>query len=188
MNVGPPGAEINPLSFSPVGFSDRLAPEIEGGGIQLFDTRGARLAEKQAGRLLVRGQVQIVVDAFDRSDMNRKSRRLGLYRLGYQVVRPDGTQAPGFEQPRINLVFNRPPPGREATKLAYAEQSGITVYGSTTTRFLYNVTNIVRDGQATPGVWDTAELPKGDYILRIVAGDYSGNEAQENRDLQITVH
>ena len=134
MNVGPPGAEINPLSFSPVGFSDRLAPEIEGEGIQLFDTRGARLAEKQAGRLLVRGQVQIVVDAFDRTDMNRKSRRLGLYRLGYQVLKSDGAQAPGFDQPRINLVFNRLPPGREATKLAYAEQSGITVYGSTMTR------------------------------------------------------
>jgi sugar lactone lactonase YvrE len=187
MNVGPPGAEINPLSLLPVGFSDHVAPVIEDEGIQLFDTTGTRLAEKQAGRLLVRGQVQIVVDAFDRTDMNRKSRRLGLYRLGYQVLRPDGTQAPGFEQPRINLVFNHLSASREATKLAYAEHSGITVYGSTTTRYLYNVTNTVRDGLIAPGVWDTAELPSGDYILRIIAADFSGNEALEGRDLLIAV-
>jgi sugar lactone lactonase YvrE len=187
MNVGPPGAELNPLSLSPVGFSDRVAPVIEAEGIQLFDTNGTRVEEKQAGRLLVRGEVQIVVDAFDRTDMSRKSRRLGLYRLGYQVLKPDGTQAPGFEQPRINLIFNRLPAGAEATKLAYAEQSGITVYGSATTRFLYNVTNTVRDGQTARGVWDTAKLPDGDYILRIIAADYSGNEAQEGRDLLITV-
>src|SRR6185503_17102227 len=37
MNVGPPGAEINPLSLSPVGFVDDKAPVIEKDGIQLFD-------------------------------------------------------------------------------------------------------------------------------------------------------
>lgn len=75
----------------------------------------------------------------------------------------------------------------EAAKITYAEQSGITVYGNATTRFLYEVTNTVRDGLATRGVWDTAELPAGDYLLRIVAADYAGNEAQENRDVLITV-
>jgi 5-hydroxyisourate hydrolase-like protein (transthyretin family) len=49
------------------------------------------------------------------------------------------------------------------------------------------VTNTVRDGRATPGVWDTTQLPKGDYVLRIIAADYSGNEAQEGRDVLITV-
>jgi sugar lactone lactonase YvrE len=187
MNVGPPGSEINPLTLSPIGFMDKVAPVIAKDGVQLFDESGARLSEKQGGRLVVHGQVSIVVDAFDRTDMNASRRRLGLYSLGYQLLKPDGMPAPGFEQPRINLVFNRLPADKDAPKIAYAEQSGITVYGSATTRFLYNVTNTVRDGRAAPGVWDTSELPNGDYILRIIAADYSWNEAHDNRDVLLTV-
>jgi hypothetical protein len=129
--------------------------------------------------------VRIVVDAFDRTNLNPDRRRLGLYKLGYQVLKADGTP---FEQPRINILFNRLPPDREATKVAYADESGITVYGSKTTRFLYEVTNTVRDGQVARGIWDTTQLPKGDYVLRIIAADFSGNEAQDGRDLLIRVN
>src|ERR1051325_1738267 len=187
MNIGPPGGEINPLSLSPIGFSDTIAPTIEKDGIHLFDSSGKRFTQKQGERLLVSGPVRIVVDAFDRTNMNAERRRLGLYKVGYQVLKADGTPAHGFEQPRINIVFNRLPPGREATKVAYADESGITVYGSKTTRFLYEVTNTVRDGRAERGVWDTSQLPKGDYVLRIIAGDYSGNEVKEGRDVLVTV-
>jgi hypothetical protein len=48
------------------------------------------------------------------------------------------------------------------------------------------VTNTVKDGRAAPGVWDTSQLPKGDYVLRIIAADYSGNEVSEGRDVLIT--
>lgn len=187
LNVGPPGAEINPLSLSPVGFKDDIAPTIEKNGIQLFDQAGTQLSKKRDGRLLVGGNVRIVVDAFDRTNFNVNRRRLGLYRLGYQLLKPDGTPASGFADPRITLVFDRLPPDRESTKIAYADQSGITVYGSETTKFLYEVTNIVRDGRAFAGVWDTAQLPPGNYVLRIIAADFSGNEAQEGRDLLITI-
>ena len=187
MNIGPPGGEINPLSLSPIGFSDTIAPTIEQDGIQLFDSSGKRFTQKQGERLLVSGPVRIVVDAFDRTNMNAARRRLGLYKFGYQVLNADGTPAQGFEDPRINIVFNRLPADREATKVAYADESGITVYGSKTTRFLYEVTNTVRDGRAVRGVWDTSQLPKGDYVLRIIAGDYSGNEAQQGRDVLVTV-
>ena len=37
LNVGPPGGEINPLSLSPIGFTDTIPPTIEKDGIQLFD-------------------------------------------------------------------------------------------------------------------------------------------------------
>jgi sugar lactone lactonase YvrE len=185
LNIGPPGGEINPLSLSPVGFSDTVAPTIEKDGIQLFDTTGKRLTAKEAGRLLVSGPVRIVVDAYDRTDFNASRRRLGLYKLGYQILKVDGTPAPGFEQPRIDIVFDRLPRDRDATKIAYAADSGITVYGSASTRFLYEVTNTVRDGRAANGVWDTSQLPEGDYILRIIAADYSGNEAQDGRDVPI---
>src|SRR5262249_40410669 len=153
LNVGPPGGEINPLSLSFVGFGDHVAPTIERDGIQLFDEAGNRFTDKQKGRLVVSGRVRIVVDAFDQNDGNAQRRRLALYRLGYQILKPDGAPAPGFENPRITLVFDRLFRDDEAPKITYAEQSGITVYGSATTRFLYEVTNTVRDGQATRGVW-----------------------------------
>ena len=187
LNIGPPGGEVNPLSLSPIGFKDTISPTIEKNGIQLFDSSGTRLTEKQDQRLLVSGPVRIVVDAFDRTNMNPARRRLGLYKLGYQVLNPDGTPAPGFNEPRINILFNRLPADREATKVAYAAESGITVYGSKTTRFLYEVTNTVKDGRASPDVWDTTQLPKGDYVLRIIAADYSGNEAQEGREVLVRV-
>ena len=187
LNVGPPGGEINPLSLSPIGFTDTIPPTIEKDGIQLFDSTGTRLTQKQGDRLRVSGSVHIVVDAFDRTNLNAERRRLGLYKLGYQVLKADGSPAPGFNEPRINILFNRLPGDRAATKIAYAAESGITVYGSATTRFLYEVTNIVRDGRAAPGVWDTSQLPKGDYILRIIAADYSGNEAQQGRDVPVSV-
>jgi hypothetical protein len=188
MNIGPPGAEINPLSLSPVGFKDDIPPTIEKDGIQLFDANGARLRDKQSERLVVRGPVRIVVDAFDRNNLNPDRRRLGLYKLGYQVLKADGSPALGFEQPRINILFNRLPDDRDATKVAYADESGITVYGSKETRFLYEVTNTVRDGHVARGIWDTSHLPKGDYILRIIAADFSGNEALQGRDVLIRVN
>jgi sugar lactone lactonase YvrE len=187
LNIGPPGGEINPLTLKPIGFNDSIAPTIEKDGIQLFDASGQRLTEKQANRLLVSGPVRIVVDAFDRTNMNPDRRRLGLYKVGYQLLNTDGSPAPGFDEPHINILFNRLPGDREAAKVAYAAESGITVYGSKTTRFLYEVTNTVSDGRAAPGVWDTSQLPKGDYVLRIIAADYSGNEAREGRDVFITV-
>ena len=187
MNIGPPGGEINPLSLSPVGFKDDIPPTIEKDGIQLFDASGARFQKKQGERLVVDGPVRIVVDAFDRTNMNPDRRRLGLYKLGYQVLKSDGTPAPGFEEPRISILFNRLPADRDATKVAYTDESGITVYGSKSTRFLYEVTNTVRDGRVARGVWDTSPLPKGDYVLRIIAADFSGNEAHEGRDVLVVL-
>lgn len=185
MNIGPPGAEINPLSLSPIGFVDDKAPTIE--SIQLFDNTGTQIKEKQSDRLIITGNIRIVVDAYDRTNMNPDRRRLGLYKLGYQLLNQDGSPAQSFNEPRITILFNRLPPDDEATKVAYAEESGITVYGSAKTRFLYEVTNSVRDGRAERGLWDTSQLPKGDYILRIIAADFSGNEAEDRRDLKITI-
>ncbi|HEX8336638.1 MAG TPA: hypothetical protein VF621_07905, partial [Pyrinomonadaceae bacterium] len=187
MNLGPPGAELNPLALPFAGFGDRFAPRIARDGVQLFDESGARLTEKRAGRLVVRGRVRVVVDAFDQVDGNQPRRRLGLYKLGYQLLRPDGTPAPGFEQPRVQIEFDRLPPDREAPKIAYADESGITVYGSKETRFLYEVTNTVRQGRAERGTWDTGALPPGDYTLRIHAADFAGNEVIDNRDVPVTL-
>jgi glucose/arabinose dehydrogenase len=187
MNLGPSGAELNPLLLPLAGFADHAPPVIERDGVRLFDESGAPFKEKRAGRLVLRGRVRVVVDAYDQVDGNQPRRRLGLYRLGFQLLRPDGSPAPGFDRPRITIEFDRLPPGDDAPKIAYADESGITVYGSKQTRFLYELSNTVRAGRAERGVWDTSELPPGDYTLRIHAADFSGNEAEANRDVLITV-
>lgn len=187
LNYGPGGAQANPLALPFIGFTDRFAPRIERDGIQLFNQSGERLTEVSRGRLIVRGDVNIVVEAYDQVDGNAARRKLGLYKLGYQVLRADGTPAPGFEEPRINIEFNRLPSDRDAVRLAYADASGITVYGSNRTRFLYIVTNTVRDGRVSQGTWQASALPAGDYILRVLAADYAGNEATAGRDLPISI-
>lgn len=187
MNLGPPGAEVNPLALPLRGFTDKTPPTIERDGVRLFDESGAELKEKRGGRLLLRGKVRVVVDAYDQVDGNQSRRRLGLYRLGYQLLTPGGGPAPGFESPRVTFEFNRLPPGPDAPKIAYADESGITVYGSKQTRFLYELTNNVRDGRASRDTWDTSQLPTGDYTLRVLAADFAGNEAGANRDVLISI-
>jgi hypothetical protein len=130
---------------------------------------------------------RVVVDAFDQVDGNAARRRLGLYRLGFQLLRADGSPAPGFAEPRVQIEFDRLPTARDAVKIAYADKSGITVYGSDATHFFYELTNNVLHGRASAGAWDSSELPAGDYTLRIFAADLAGNVAQENRDLAVTV-
>jgi DNA-binding beta-propeller fold protein YncE len=189
LNFGPPGAELNPLSLPFPNFSDKVAPVIEPDGVQLFDAAaGARFEQRRAGRLVVRrGAVRIVLDAYDRADGNNERRRLGLYRLGFQILTADGQPAPGFAEPRTQIEFDRLPPDREATKIAYAEESGITVYGSRRTRFLYELTNTLRGGRAERGAWDAAALPPGDYVLRVFAADFAGNLAEAGRDIPLTI-
>ncbi|MDQ1923886.1 SMP-30/gluconolactonase/LRE family protein [Massilia pseudoviolaceinigra] len=184
----PGGAEANPLTLPFTGFSDQVAPRID--KIQLVDAAGTALARKPGKRVMVArgtGPLGIVVDAYDQADGNAARRKLGLYKVGYQVLQADGTPVAGFDKPLINIEFNKLPPDPESVKLAYADNSGITVYGSATTRFLYVVTNTVRDGVAKTGGWDPAALAPGDYLIRIFAADYVGNEALNGRDLPITV-
>lgn len=184
----PGGAEANPLVLPFTGFSDQVAPRID--KVELVDAAGKALARKPGKRVVVArgaGPLGIVVDAYDQADGNAARRKLGLYKVGYQVLRADGTPLAGFGQPLINIEFNKLPPDPESVKLAYADNSGITVYGSARTRFLYVVTNTVRDGVARTGGWDPAALAPGDYLIRIIAADYVGNEALNGRDLPITV-
>jgi hypothetical protein len=160
------GAEINPLSLRFAGQRDTVAPRIEAIALQ---------------------QVRIVVDAYDQMDGNQARRRLGLYKLGYQLLRADGSPAPGFEQPVVTQLYDRLPASRDAVKLAYAASSGITVHGSARTRFVYDLNNTLADGRAGAGAWRIAALAPGDYVLRILAADYAGNVALAGRDLPLAI-
>ena len=185
LDVGPHGAEINPLSLPLEGFHDAVAPTIVPRGIELYSEAGTRIVPPRRGPVPVSGRVAIVVEAYDRVDGNGARRKLGVYKLGYQVLGADGVPAPGFDQPRMTIEFDRLPAEADAPRLIYADGSGIAVYGARTTRFRYIVTNALHDGHVTQGLWDASQLPVGDYLLRVIAADWSGNET--TRDVAVRV-
>jgi sugar lactone lactonase YvrE len=187
LNVGWPGEEHNPLRFRLTQFEDTVPPTIARGGVRLFSDDGQPMTQRKRGRLVVDRPVRIVVDAWDQVNGNKPRRRLGLYRLGYQVLNRDGTGAPGFESPRETQIFDRISSDSDAPRVVYATGSGIPYYGGRSTRFLYVVTSTLRFGAATEGTWDPATLPPGDYTLRIFAADINGNVATANRDVRITI-
>lgn len=186
LTAGANGFERNAVQLGFVGYADHVAPHID--RVSLLDSTGQALP-MTSGRVHVPlgTAVQIVVEAWDQVDRNLPRRRLGLYALGYQVLDAQGVPLAGEAEPRMTIVFDRMPADPAAVLTAYAPDSGITVHGSAVTRFRYLVTNMVRDGRIGNGQWQAGALPPGDYVLRITARDYSGNEANANRDLRVRV-
>lgn len=189
LNLYDRGRVVNPLALPFPGLRDTIAPVIQ--GIALYDANDKRLPGKKGKRLEVSrslGEVNVVVDAFDQMDGNLARRRLGLYKLGYQLLQADGSPLPGFEQPRIMQTYDQLPKQREAVKVVYSADSGITVYGSKSTRFTYSLLSHLSEGEVVPGRWKVSELAPGDYTLRIYAADYAGNTAASGRDLALTIN
>ena len=175
LNVGWPGEEINPLRFRVPNFEDHVVPTIA--AIHLFTPEGERLTAKRGAPLAVNGPVQVVVDAWDQVDGNESRRRLGLYELGYQVLRKDGTPVAGFEHPIETIQFDRLAPDPDAPSLVYSNGSGIPFYRRGATHFLYVITNTFREGRAAKGAWNPTGLMPGRYIIRVTATDVRGNAA-----------
>jgi sugar lactone lactonase YvrE len=187
LNFGPSNSEANAIEFPFVDFKDTVAPTIEPNGIEVISASGQSFEQKGKGRLNVSGDVDIVVTAYDRVDGNVSSRKLGLYRAGYQLLKEDGAPVQGYEQPLINIEFNRLPPGDESVFLTYAVGSGVSAYG-TPTKFKYILTNRVRDGEARDGLLRTSDLAPGNYIIKVIAEDHAGNRATgKSTEFPITV-
>jgi hypothetical protein len=183
------GDVLNPLVLGFVGFEDNVEPLIF--GIEVRDQYDQLLKKLKNKNILTiprsLEKISIIVDAADQTDGNAARRRLGLYELSYQVLYEDGKPIEGFESPRNTIRFNQLPVDDEAVMVVYASNSGITVHGSARTRFLYNITNEVRNGHAIKGFLDIKNLPLGDYIIRVTVSDYAGNVAKTNRDLPIRI-
>lgn len=190
MIAGLPGAEFNALSALRLpGISDSIPPIIEAVTISdeqnqtIFDTAAKANAKKEAGRIALNGRLRIFVRAYDQADGNAKYRRLGVYRVGYQVLTPSGSVLPSFDDTRRNVEFDRLPTDGSAVPLAYAEGSQSGYEGATI--FRYIATNVVRGGEAREDFFDTSKLAPGEYILRVIAADFFGNRT--TRDLPIIV-
>ncbi|TXI92751.1 MAG: gluconolaconase [Burkholderiaceae bacterium] len=211
LNYAPEGFVRNPLELGFIGVKDHIPPLIE--KIYVADKFGQRLGlqraeiiskgegkgrKKEVRKIIERytepvvvsrslEELNIIVDAYDQFDGNAERRRLGLYKLGYQVLGADGNPLAGFEKPLMTLRFDQLPTDDEAVKLLYAEKSGITVHGNAVTRFLYNSTHDFYFGQAKSRLWNIKDLAPGEYTIRIFAYDYAGNRAGGKTELKIRV-
>ena len=187
LNYGPWNAQANPIRFPPAEFKDTIPPVLEPNGIEVVAAgSNTPFKEKREGRLLISGDVAIIAAAHDQIDGNIRSRKLGVFRIGYQILGDDGAPAPGYERPLMNIEFSRLPPD-DAVDLVYAPGSGVSAYGIPT-KFKYVVTNRVRDGVARRGLLRTSLLAPGDYVIKIIAEDYAGNRAAgKSTELRIRV-
>lgn len=187
LNLGPWNAQVNPLAFPFAGLKDTTPPTIEPDGIEIFSASGTRFTDKVGGRLQVKGDVRIILRAYDRVDGNAAKRKLGLFRAGYQLVNEAGMPVKGFEQPLTNIEFNRLPPDDASVVSVYAAGSGVSAYG-TPTEFKYIITNLARDGEVREGLLRTTNLAPGNYIIRVLAEDYAGNRASgKETDISISI-
>lgn len=186
--AGPYGEESNPLEALRLsGLIDTVAPTIESVAItnelgeSLFDSAKAARGAKPCS---ISGRARVIVRPYDQVDGAPRRRRLGVYRLGYQLLRAGGSPEAGFEQPRYNVVFDRLPADYDLIKLVYAEgsQSG---YGGRTV-FGYIVTNVARGGLAREEFLDASQIAPGDYTLRVFAEDFFGNQARRDTPIIVT--
>ena len=179
--AGPPGAEINALAALTLpGVSDSIAPVIE--DTVLLDQNWNEIKSVSGVRRVNFGdKVRLVVEAYDRMDGNAERRRLGVYRLGYQVLSP-GTPAADTDW---TIVFDRMPPN-EAASLVYAPGSRSGATGKTT--FRYIVTNRVSGDGFSEAFLDSAMLGPGTYLLRAYAADYFGNTTSKDITVEVVRH
>ncbi len=174
--------EVNAIAALTLpGLADTKAPIIE--GIRVLGEQGELIAEKNSP-LQINGKIKIVVRSYDQTDGVAAYRKLGVYRVGYQILNDKGEPLPDYKEPRFNIEFNRLPDDARAANIAYAtpSQSGYT--GKTI--FDYTVTNIVRDGIAREEWLDTTTLPKGNLRIRSIVEDFFRNRS--TREVAIVVH
>ncbi|HKQ76823.1 MAG TPA: hypothetical protein VJ810_24220 [Blastocatellia bacterium] len=186
--AGPNGAENNPLAALQFpGLIDTVAPTIE--SVTITNERYEAIfistkAAREANPASISERARIIVRAYDQVDGNPQRRRLGVYRLGYQLLRADGSPEPGFEQPRFNVVFDRLPANPNMIKFVYAEGSQSGYQGQTV--FEYFVTNFASGGQAREDFMDASHIAPGNYTLRVFAEDFYGNQARRDTPIVVT--
>lgn len=179
MIAGPPGAEMNALAALVLpNVSDSIAPTIQDASV--FDENWNEIeTESGASRIKLSGKTRIVVRAFDRMDGNPERRRLGVYRIGYQILNGDNSPRTDIDW---TITFDRNPPS-EAVKSVYAPGSKSGATGETI--FNYIVTNRLRADSFGEDLFDAAAWEPGNYTIRVFAADFFGN--QTSKDLQIEV-
>jgi sugar lactone lactonase YvrE len=178
--AGRTGAEMNAIDALVLpGLTDSIVPVID--SVALFDNGWNEIeTETSAKRIKLAGKTRIVVRAFDRVDGNAVRRRLGVYRLGYQILNSD--KAP-IADVNWTIKFDRMP-SNKAVRFAYATDSKSGATGETI--FNYIVSNNVNGDNFNESFFDATALPAGVYTLRVFAADYFGNTAYKDVIIEVT--
>lgn len=177
--TGKRGNEMNALdALALPGVSDSRAPTIE--KISLFDENWNEFELEKKDRVLrLSGNTRIAVRAYDQMDGNAERRRLGVFKLGYQILSIENTP---LEPLKWTISFNRYS-GDEAANFAYAKGSKSGATGETV--FNYLVSNFVNGDGYREGFLDAASMTNGNYILRVFASDFFGNQSYEDLEFEI---
>ena len=177
--AGRPGAEMNALdALRFPNIEDRIPPKIE--SLELFDENWRPFETRGPdARITLSGKTRIVVGAFDQMNGGAAYRKLGVYRIGYQILKTDETPVGDV---RWTISFDRMPDER-AVPFVYAEgsQSGYKPQ----TVFRYIASNEVTGEQFREDFFDAGALEAGEYILRVFAADFFGNS--ESKDIKFEV-
>lgn len=179
MIAGPSGDEMNALGALILpGVADTTPPVIE--ETTFFDQNWLPVeTEKAVKRITFANITRVVVRAFDRMDGNPERRRLGVFRLGYQVLNRDHS---ALTETNWNISFDRNP-SPEAVKFVYAPGSKSGATGETI--FRYIVTNKVNGDSFSEGFLDPASFAPGEYVLRVFAADYFGNTTSKDINFEV---
>ncbi len=177
--AGPSGDEMNALNALELpGVVDTIAPVIE--KITLMSQSGMPIETvSDSGRIKVGGAVSVVAKAYDRVDGNPERRRLGVFKLGYQLLKPGGE---AISEPVWTINFDRNPDA-DSVRLAYATGSHSGATGETI--FNYMVTNTVNGGYFKEGFINLGEMSSGEYTLRVFAADFFGNTAKKDISIEV---
>jgi hypothetical protein len=179
MIAGRSGSEINALAALDLpGASDKINPGIE--RVELFrDDWSLIETETAESRIKLLGKIRIVLRAFDRMDGNPERRKLGLYRLGYQLFHEDGSPASDV---KWTIEFERMPPN-DAVRFVYANGSRSGPSGETI--FDYIVTNWLTKDRIGEEFFDTTMIEPGNYSIRVFAADIFGNTTSKDIPIEV---
>ncbi len=177
--AGRSGSEMNALdALALPGLTDSRPPTIE--NVTLFDKNWHEIeTTKQNARITLRDRTSIVVRAYDQADGNAEKRRLGVFKLGYQVLKLDGS---AVADTKWTIVFDRLP-SAASIPLVYSNGSRSGATGETI--FNYIVTNSVSGDEFHEDIFDAATLASGIYTLRVFAADYFGNTSSKDLSFEI---
>lgn len=177
--AGRSGSEMNALDALVLpGISDSRPPVIE--KVTFFDQNWAPVETVSRNlRIKPTDKTRIVVRAYDQVDGNAERRRLGVYKLGYQILDKGGS---AVTEPRWNIVFDRMP-SNAAVRYAYGIESHSGATGETI--FNYIVTNEVNGERFREGFLELGAAGVGNYRLRVLAADYFGNVSSEDIAIEV---
>lgn len=177
--AGASGAEMNALdALSFPNIEDKIAPKIE--AVNIYDENWREIeTENRDARIKLVGKTRIVVQAFDQMDGGASYRKLGVYRIGYQIFNEDKTPLGEINR---TINFDRMP-DENAVPFVYAKgsQSGYTP----NTVFRYIATNEVSGDAFRENFFDAEKLNSGKYILRVFAADFFGNTAEKDINFEV---